>query len=81
MPPGKRGRTRRTCWTRQQHHPLQAVIGAVGVLYELPKKKGGFPNPSPYDASSPHRRERVEDDGRNTYELSLIHISEPTRPY
>ena len=66
MPPGKRGRTRRTCWTRQQHHPLQAVSGDVGVVYELPKKRR-VPNPSPYDASSPHRRERDEDDGRNTY--------------
>ena len=51
MPPGKRGRTRRTCWTRQQHHPLQAVSGDVGALYELPKKRSG-PYPPP---SSKHR--------------------------
>ena len=69
MPPGKRGRTRRTCWTRQQHHPLQAVSGDVGALYELPKKRR-VPNPSPYDASSPHRREQIDDDGTNTYESS-----------
>ena len=66
MPPGKRGLTRRRCWTRQQHHPLQTVSGAVGALYELPKKRR-VPNPSPYDASSPHRRERIEYDRRNTY--------------
>ena len=50
----------------QQHHLLQAVSGAVGALYEPPKKRRG-PTPSQYDASSPHRRERVQVDGRNTY--------------
>ena len=24
----------------QQHHPLQSVNGAVGIVYELPKKRG-----------------------------------------
>ena len=62
----KRGRTRRRWWTRQRNHPLQAIVGAVGVVYELQKKRR-VPNPSPYDASSPHQRERVKDDGRNTY--------------
>ena len=33
-------------------------------------KKRRVPNPSPYDASSPHRREQSENDGRNTYESS-----------
>ena len=53
----------------QRHHPPQTVRGAVGAVYELPKKRR-VPNPSPYDASSPHRRERGEDDGRNIYESS-----------
>ena len=40
MPPSKRGRMRRNCWHHQQHHPLQAVSTAVGVVYELPKEWG-----------------------------------------
>ena len=31
---------RRNSWGYQRHHPLQAVGGAVGVVYELPKKRG-----------------------------------------
>ena len=31
---------RRNRWGYQRHHPLQAVGGAVGVVYELPKKRG-----------------------------------------
>ena len=50
----------------QRHHPVQAVSGAVGVVYELPKKRSG-PTRSQYDASSPHRREQDQGDGRNTY--------------
>ena len=53
----------------QQNHPLQVILGAMGVIYELPKKRR-VPNPSPYDASSPHRREQDQGDGRNTYESS-----------
>ena len=33
----------------QQNHPLQVILGAMGVIYELPKKRR-VPNPSPYDA-------------------------------
>ena len=69
MPPTPRGQTRRKHWGHQRHHPLQAVNGAVGAVYELPKKRR-VPNPSPYDASSPHRRELLKNDGRNTYESS-----------
>ena len=50
----------------QRDHPLKANSGAVDAVYELPKKRR-VPNPSAYDASSPHRRERIEDDGINTY--------------
>ena len=67
----KRGRTRRRWWTRQRNHPLQAIVGAVGVVYELPKKRR-VPNPSLYDASSPHRREHDQGDGRNTYQSSPL---------
>ena len=53
----------------QRDHPLKTNGGAVGAVFELPKKRR-VPNPSPYDASSPHRRELLKNDGRNTYESS-----------
>ena len=55
----------------QRDHPLKTNSGAVGAVYELPKKRR-VPNPSPYDASSPHRREHDHSDGRNTYQSSPL---------
>ena len=52
MPPATRGRTRRKRWGYQRHHPLQAVRGAVGAVYELPKKSRG-PTLCPNDAFVP----------------------------
>ena len=57
----------------QRHHPVQAVSGAVGVVYEMPKKGSG-PTRSQLDASSLHRREHDQSDGRNPY------WSSPLRP-
>ena len=57
----------------QRHHPVQVVSSAVGVVYELPKKRSS-PSRSQLDASSPHRRERDQSDGRNPY------WSSPLRP-
>ena len=70
MPPSK-GTYASKVLASQQHHPLQAVSDAVGPVYELPKKRR-VPNPSPYDASSPHRREHDHGDGRNTYQSSPL---------
>ena len=51
----------------QRHHHLQTISGAVGPVYELPKKKErSLPAPQ-FDASSPHRREQRQGDGKNTY--------------
>ena len=57
----------------QRHHPLQAISGVVGAVNELPKKRSG-PTRSQFDASSPHRREHDQSDGRNPY------WSSPLRP-
>ena len=46
MPPTPRGRTRRKHWGHQRHHPLQAISGAVSVVYELPKKREVPPSPN-----------------------------------
>ena len=56
----------------QRHHSVQVVSSAVGVVYELPKKRSG-PTRSQLDAS-PHQRERNQSDGRNPY------WSSPLRP-
>ena len=41
----------------QPHHLLQSVGGAVGIVYELPKKGGGCSLSTPaFDASPLHRR-------------------------
>ena len=45
MPPATKGRTRRKHWGYQQHHPLQAGRGAVGVVNELRKKERSHPLP------------------------------------
>ena len=42
MPPINKGTNASKVLASQQHHPLQSVSGAVGIVYELPKK-GVFP--------------------------------------
>ncbi|QNI61402.1 hypothetical protein SynTAK9802_01104 [Synechococcus sp. TAK9802] len=42
MPPINKGTNASKVLASQQHHPLQSVGGAVGIVYELPKK-GGVP--------------------------------------
>ena len=59
------GRMRRKCW-RPSRTTLFRQSAVPWAWFTNCQKKGGFPNPSPYDASSPHRRERIEDDGKNT---------------
>ena len=43
MPPINKGTNASKVLASQPHHPLQSVGGAVGIVYELPKKRGGFP--------------------------------------
>ena len=67
----------------QQHHPLQAVRGAVGAVYELPKKRR-VPNPSPYDALPLHRRSnrritRGSPTGRRHYDQTTTGVSNPRK--
>ena len=53
MPPVKRGLMRRKCWRGiQQYNPLLRKGGAVGRVYELPKKRG-VPPPLWFDALLP----------------------------
>ena len=43
MPPINKGTNASKVLASQPHHPLQSVGGAVGIVYELPKKRGVFP--------------------------------------
>ena len=58
MPPINKGTNASKVLASQPHDPLQSVGGAVGIVYELPKKKGGgcsLSTPA-FDASPLHRR-------------------------
>ena len=68
MPP-PRGRMRRRC-CRSSDTTLLKPTGVPWASFTNCQKKRRVPNPSPYDASSPHRREQDQGDGRNTYESS-----------
>ena len=43
MPPIIKGTNASKVLASQPHHPLQSACGAVGIVYELPKKMGVFP--------------------------------------
>ena len=68
MPPRKRGRMRRRCCHSSDTTLFRQSAVTWASFTNCQKKEG--PNPSPYDASSPHRREQDQGDGRNTYESS-----------
>ena len=40
MPPINKGTNASKVLASQPHHPLQSDFGAVGIVYELPKKWG-----------------------------------------
>ena len=59
-------------------YDLQAVSGSTGALYTQ------ITQGAPFDvflAADQARPEKLAADGRTVQGLSLIHISEPTRPY
>ena len=43
MPPINKGTNASKVLASQPHQPLQSVAAAVGIVYELPKKRGVFP--------------------------------------
>ena len=43
MPPINKGMNASKVLASQRHHPLQSACSAVGIVYELPKKRGVFP--------------------------------------
>ena len=73
---------RRKCWRGiQPNHPLQAVSGAVGAVYELPKK-GAVP-PAPNSTHRPlteGNRNNVTEEiptSRRHYDQTATGVSNP----
>ena len=56
MPPINKGTNASKVLASQPHHPLQSACGAVGIVYELPKKRGCSLSTPAFDASPLHRR-------------------------
>ena len=83
MPPATRGRTRRKRWGYQRHHPLQAVSGAVGAVYELPKKRGVPPPLSsthhPLAKGSNRRVTEEIPTSRRRYDQTTTGVSNPRK--
>ena len=60
MPPISKGMNASKVLVSQPHQPLQSVSGAVGIVYELPKKGGGCLSTPAFDASPlQHRNTRL----------------------
>ena len=56
MPPINKGTNASKVLASQRDHPLQSACGAVGIVYELPKKGGCSLSTPAFDASPLHRR-------------------------
>ena len=65
MPPINKGTDASKVLASQPHDPLQSVGGAVGIVYELPKKKGGvFPKHPRVRRIAPSPKKHPNDDVR-----------------
>ena len=60
MPPIIKGTNASKVLASQPHHPLQSACGAVGIVYELPKKNGGVPYAPPHSTHRPFTEEAIE---------------------
>ena len=64
MPPINKGTNASKVLASQPHHPLQSVGGAVGIVYELPKKRGVFPKHPRVRRIAPSPKKHPNDDVR-----------------
>ena len=71
MPPIKGTYASKTLRIIPSGTTLLRQSGMPWVPFTYCEKRSG-PTRSQFDASSPHRREQVEDDGRNTYQSSPL---------
>ena len=64
MPPIIKGTNASKVLASQPHHPLQSACGAVGIVYELPKKMGVFPMHPRVRLIAPSPKKQPNDDVR-----------------
>ena len=64
MPPINKGTNASKVLASQPNHPLQSVGGAVGIVYELPKKRGVFPKHPLVRRIAPSPKKQSNDDVR-----------------
>ena len=64
MPPINKGTNASKVLASQPHHPLQSVGSAVGIVYELPKKRGVFPKHPRVRRIAPSPKKQPNDDVR-----------------
>ena len=64
MPPIIKGTNASKVLASQPHHPLQSACGAVGIVYELPKKMGVLPMHPRVRRIAPSPKKQPNDDVR-----------------
>ena len=64
MPPIIKGTNASKVLASQPHHPLQSACGAVGIVYEPPKKMGVFPMHPRVRRIAPSPKKQPNDDVR-----------------
>ena len=64
MPPINKGTNASKVLASQPHHPLQPACGAVGIVYELPKKGGCSLSPPRVRRIAPSPKKQPNDDVR-----------------
>jgi len=64
MPPINKGTNASKVLASQRHHPLESVFGAVGIVNELPKKKGVLPKHPRVRRIAPSPKKQSNDDVR-----------------
>ena len=64
MPTINKGTNASKVLASQPHHPLQSVGVAVGIVYELPKKRGVFPKHPRVRRIAPSPKKHPNDDVR-----------------
>jgi hypothetical protein len=62
MPPINKGTNASKVLASQPHQPLQSVAAAVGIVYELPKKRGVFPKHPRVRRIAPSPKKQLNDD-------------------
>ena len=77
MPPISKGTNASKVLVSQPHQPLQSVSGAVGIVYELPKKRGVLPEHPCVPRIAPSTQQHPSCDGLNVRSLQTGRLMQP----